>query len=150
MSGGCRNGLLSPLAARSTLNAVPQSDLYTVRELLIGLKRNIKSGLGSIRNFGAFIDIRFQGRYNVVNVDEEVVILRSPLPADVPVSLSLQPFEFFQISALVKVALTGGDGEKADQQTDRKRQELESCVQGCVIANRRSHASCEHLSMRAQ
>lgn len=122
MSGGCRNGLLSPLAARSTLNAVPQSDLYTVRELLIGLKRNIKSGLGSIRNFGAFIDIRFQGCYNVVNVDEEVVILRSPLPADVPVSLSLQPFEFFQISALVKVALTGGEGRKQiNRQTGRDK-----------------------------
>lgn len=95
MSGGCRNGLLSPLAVRSAPYAVPQSDLYTVRELLIGLKRNIKSGLGSIRNFGAFIDIRFQGRYNVVNVDEEVVIPRSPLPADASVSLSLEPFEFF-------------------------------------------------------
>lgn len=83
MSGGRRNGLLSPLAARSAPNAVPQSDLYSVRELLIGLKRNIKSGLGSIRNFRAFIDIRFQGRYNVVNLDEEVVILRSPLPTDV-------------------------------------------------------------------
>lgn len=80
MSGGRRNGLLSPLAERSASNAVPQSDLYTVRELLIGLKRNIKSGLGSIRNFWAFIDIRFQGRYNVVNVDEEVVIPRSPPP----------------------------------------------------------------------
>lgn len=86
MSGGHRNGLLSPLAKRSASNAVPYSDLYSVRELLIGLKRNIKSGLGSIRNFGAFIDIRFQGRYNVVNVDEEVVILRSALPADASVS----------------------------------------------------------------
>lgn len=62
---------------------------------MIGLKRNIKSGLGSIRNFWAFIDIRFQGRYNVVNVDEEVVIPRSPLPADASVSLSLEPFQFF-------------------------------------------------------
>lgn len=51
---------------------------------MIGLKRNIKSGLGSIRNFGAFIDIRFQGRYNVVNVvDEEVVILSSLPSSDV-------------------------------------------------------------------
>lgn len=75
--------LLSPLVTHSALNAVPRLDLYSVRELLIGLKRNIKSGLGSIRNFGAFIDIRFQGCYNVVNVDEEVVIQRSPLPTDV-------------------------------------------------------------------
>lgn len=109
---------------RFALNTVPRLDLYSVRELLIGLKRNIKSGLGSIRNFGAFIDIRFQGRYNVVNVDEEVVIQCSPSPLtlsrNASVSLSLEPSEFFQIHALVEVAVTGGDGEKADHQCNRQ------------------------------
>lgn len=112
--------LLSPLVVHSALNVVPRLDLHSVRELLIGLKRNIKSGLGSIRNFGAFIDIRFQGRYSVVSVDEEVVIQCLPPPLtlsrNASVSLSLEPYEFFQIYALVEVAVTGGDGEKADHQ----------------------------------